>query len=70
VEFQVALDDPDDADAFLVPPAVAADGTLTFTPNPLAGLDPQTIPATVVAQDNGLPAASSDPQSFSITLTP
>jgi hypothetical protein len=70
VEFQVTLDDPDDADAFLVPPGVAPDGTLSFTPNPLSGLDPRTIPTTVVAQDNGLPAASSDPQTLSITLTP
>ncbi len=66
VEFQVTLDVPADASAFVVLPQVDSDGTLEFTP--ALTLVQLTIGATVVAQDSG--GATSDPQTFTITIDP
>jgi hypothetical protein len=68
VTFQVTLDDPADADAFQVPPAVAPDGTLSFTRNPLLIVIPRVIPVTVVAVDSE--TAASEARGFTITITP
>jgi hypothetical protein len=65
VQLQVTLNDPADADAFEVPPAISEDGTLTFTRAPLV-LAARIIGLTVVAVDDG--GAMSTPQNLAIAF--
>jgi hypothetical protein len=69
VQFLVDVD-PAGAGLFAAAPAISPDGTLTYTPAGTAG----TTTITVRAMDNGGTANggrdTSDPQTFTITLTP
>ncbi len=68
LEFEVGLD-PADAFAFLVPPQISDDGTLTFTASPLLVLAQDlTIPVTVVLTDTD--GAASQPVTLNITFNP
>jgi VCBS repeat-containing protein len=69
LQFQVTTDDDSQ---FLVGPQISADGTLTYTPNPLAS--GAVVNVTVSLHDNGGTANggvdASPPQTFTITITP
>ena len=68
LEFRVSLDNPADDDAFLVPPQISPDGTLSFTAVSLVLATPRVIPLTVVLEDDA--GGVSDQVQFTITLTP
>jgi VCBS repeat-containing protein len=67
LDFQVTLDNSADSDAFLVPPQISDDGTLTFSANLLL-TEPRVIPLTVVLADEQ--GGTTDPWAVTITLTP
>jgi hypothetical protein len=67
VELEVTLDDPADAAAFQTPPQIdETTGTLTYTPN----LRPDTIDIEVTAVARDSEGATSEPQTFRITINP
>lgn len=65
VSFTITVQ-PADVAAFKVLPAVAANGTLTYT---MADNFNGSVSVMVTAVDNGTPPASSAPQSFTINVT-
>ena len=71
VSFAVSIS-PSDNGEFTVPPAVDGSGTLTYTPNPLS--TGASVTVTVRAVDNGGTSNgghdTSDPQTFTITISP
>jgi hypothetical protein len=68
LDFAITLVNPADADAFLVPPQISDDGTLTFATNPLALTEPRVIPLAVVLSDDQ--GGTAGPVSLSLTITP
>jgi VCBS repeat-containing protein len=68
LEFAVTLDDPTDANAFLIPPQISDAGILTFTATELLLTEPRVIPLTVVLSDNQ--GGTTDPVGLTITITP
>ena len=65
LEFDVTLNNPLDADAFLVLPQISDDGILSFTATPT--IQPRVIPLTVVLSDDQ--GASTVPVSLTLTIT-
>ena len=65
LEFDVTLNSPADADAFLVLPQISDDGILNFTATPT--IQPRVIPLTVVLSDDQ--GASTVPVSLTLTIT-
>ena len=63
--FDVTLNNPLDADAFLVLPQISDDGILSFTATPT--IQPRVIPLTVVLSDDQ--GASTVPVSLTLTIT-
>ena len=63
LRFTVTVDRPS---LFTVAPAIAPNGTLTFTPNPTAS---GTATATVILHDDADANSTSDPATFQIALT-
>jgi hypothetical protein len=68
VSFAVSFENPADASAFVSPPQISDDGTLSFTATQLDLLEPRVIPLTVVLTDNA--GGSSDPVGLTLTVTP
>ena len=64
LEFDVTLNDPADAGAFLVLPQISDDGTLSFTAAPT--IEPRVIPLTVVLSDDQ--GGSTDPVGLTLTI--
>lgn len=65
LEFDVTLNNPADADAFVVLPQISDDGILSFTATPT--IQPRVIPLTVVLSDDQ--GASTGPVSLILTIT-
>ena len=66
--FDVTLNDPADADAFVVPPQISNDGILSFTAIGLVLTGPRVIPLTVVLSDDQ--GGSTEPVGLNLTITP
>jgi hypothetical protein len=57
------------ASIFSQPPAIAPDGTLTYTPNGMTGMATVSVTLTDDNSINGQAAITTDPQSFTITAS-
>ena len=68
VAFAVTFVNPADAGAFLVPPQISDDGTLTFTAIELPLVAPQVIPLQVIMTDEA--GGATDPVNLTLTITP
>jgi hypothetical protein len=68
LDFAVTLLNPADTDAFLVPPQISDDGTLTFAAAQLSLTDPRVIPLSVVLTDSQ--GGSAGPVGLNLTIAP
>jgi hypothetical protein len=68
LSFAVTLVNPADADAFLVPPQISDDGTLTFAAAQLSLTESRVIPLSVVLTDDQ--GGSAGPVGLSLTIAP
>jgi hypothetical protein len=68
LDFAVTLINPADSDAFLVPPQISDDGTLTFAAAQLSLTESRVIPLSVVLTDNQ--GGSAGPVGLNITVAP
>jgi Bacterial Ig domain/Bacterial Ig-like domain (group 1) len=66
--FDVTLNNPTDANAFLVPPQISDDGILSFTALALVLTEPRVIPLTVALSDDQ--GGSTAPVALTLTITP
>jgi Bacterial Ig domain/Bacterial Ig-like domain (group 1) len=68
LDFAVTLVNPADSDAFLVPPQISDDGTLTFAAAQLSLTESRVIPLSVLLTDNQ--GGSAGPVGLNLTITP
>jgi hypothetical protein len=68
LSFAVTLVNPADADAFLVPPQISDDGTLTFAAAQLSLTESRVIPLSVVLTDDQ--GGNAGPVGLSLTIAP
>jgi Bacterial Ig domain/Bacterial Ig-like domain (group 1) len=66
--FDVTLNNPTDADAFVVPPQISDDGILSFTALALVLTEPRVIPLTVALSDDQ--GGSTAAVGLTLTITP
>jgi hypothetical protein len=68
LQFNVTLNNPADANAFLIPPQISDAGILSFTALALVLTEPRVIPMTVALSDEQ--GGSTGPVTLTLTITP